>query len=305
MTFLQLPIISQIPYFNHERRHFIILLHSLEVSPDWEHSGHSIIHVWVKLEGVTMILTYDQKFLMKKIIEIVFMLNECLILWVPSLSLLRDKTNTHIHTQEWSIWYHNVIFVFACDFGNQKCSVNLHSRIPGLHILAGFQSADSIHGFFKHTALFDCHATHGVLVSCCIGQSLLPQFLHTITWLSKESTSTSWALSPGSFWTLLCSGREGEGGSSCMEVSVFPKRAIWSQVYLHTHARAPGKNSRLGVSVKAVGVYFNLLKHPEGLKSVHKNGAADDFILKSCEIYELMSLEMKWEETKMASRILQ
>lgn len=46
-----------------------------------------------------------------------------------------------------------MIFVVVCDFGKQECSMNTHSRIPGLHILAGFQNteSESINGYFKHT----------------------------------------------------------------------------------------------------------------------------------------------------------
>lgn len=46
-----------------------------------------------------------------------------------------------------TVWF----FVVGYDFGNQECSVNTHSSIPGLHVLAWFQHVDSINGYLKYT----------------------------------------------------------------------------------------------------------------------------------------------------------
>ena len=54
---------------------------------------------------------------------------------------------------------HNGIFVTGYDFGNQECSVNTHSRIPSLHILACFQYVDSINGYLKYIPLSTLYAT--------------------------------------------------------------------------------------------------------------------------------------------------
>lgn len=71
------------------------------------------------------------------------------------------RENPCVYKREWNLWYHNGIFVVGYDFGNQKCSVNTHSRIPGLHILACFQQVDSINGYLKYTPLSTPYA--GVL----------------------------------------------------------------------------------------------------------------------------------------------
>jgi hypothetical protein len=84
-----------------------------------------------------------------------------------------------------------MIFVVACDFGNQECSVNTHSRIPGLHILAGFQSTDSINAYFKHTPLYDLHTVYGLFVSCCTGQSLSVASVPTCDHMTLNRSSTS------------------------------------------------------------------------------------------------------------------
>lgn len=120
----------------------------------------------------------------------------------------------------------------------------------------------------------DHHSTHGVLVSCCIGQSLLPQFLHAITWLSKESTSISRSLSPGFFWTLLCSGREGGKARGRGEAAGKPQcfqREPSEVEYIYIHIQGLlGRTLGLGFQCKLWGFTSSLLKHPEGLKSVHK-----------------------------------
>lgn len=52
-----------------------------------------------------------------------------------------------------------MIFVAGHDSGSQECSVNTHSSVPGLHILAWFQHADSINGYLKYDpfSIFLCN----------------------------------------------------------------------------------------------------------------------------------------------------
>ena len=69
------------------------------------------------------------------------------------------RENPWVYKREWKPWDHNGIFVTGYDFGNQECSVNTHSRIPSLHILACFQYVDSINGYLKYIPLSTLYAT--------------------------------------------------------------------------------------------------------------------------------------------------
>lgn len=90
----------------------------------------------------------------------------CVCVYAYICAYIHTDTCTHTHTffhglclerthgymrknggSDATVWF----FVVGYDFGNQECSVNTHSSIPGLHVLAWFQHVDSINGYLKYT----------------------------------------------------------------------------------------------------------------------------------------------------------
>ena len=65
--------------------------------------------------------------------------------------------------------------------------------------------------------------------------------------------------------------------------------------------RTPGRKSGFLFSVQKQGLHLLYSKDPEVLRLSRKSGLADDLRLKACKTHELMSWDVKPDETKMAS----